>query len=138
MSEQNHPLGELMGTTMQKIKEIAGANTVVGEPITTPEGVLLIPVSRVSFGFASGGSDFTGKHQKAEQNNPFGGAGGAGVHITPVCFLVVKGDSVRVISINEPAYTTFDRVVELVPQVIDKVADWVDKSKDSEKDKEVF
>lgn len=136
MSEQNHPLGELMGTTMQKIKEIAGANTVIGEPITTLEGITLIPVSRLSFGFASGGSDFTGKHQKAEQSNPFGGAGGAGVQIIPVCFLVVKGDSVRVIPISEPAITTFDRVVEMVPQVIDKVTDWIDKGK--EKDKEGF
>ncbi|HHT16375.1 MAG TPA: sporulation protein YtfJ [Papillibacter sp.] len=124
-----HPIGDLMETTMQKIREMVDVNTIIGTPIVTADGISLIPVSKVSFGFASGGTDFKTKSQKESpsQGNSFGGGSGAGVNIVPVAFLVVKDGNVRLINITPPANTTVDRVIELVPEVIDKVRDIVNK-----------
>lgn len=129
MNEKNHPINDLMSTTMQKIREMVDVNTIVGQPITTPEGMTLIPVSKLSFGFASGGSDFVSKNHKPGENNTFGGGSGAGVNISPVAFLIVKGDSVRLLPVDPPASTTVDRVIEMVPEVVDKVTDFLDKKK---------
>lgn len=118
-----HPIGDLMETTMQKIREMIDVNTIVGSPIVTADGITLIPISKVSFGFASGGSDFQTKHQRENQNNSFGGGSGAGVNIVPVAFLVVKGASIKLLNIAPPASTTVDRIIEMVPEVIDKVND---------------
>ena len=85
MSEQNHPINEVLNTTMSRIREMVDTNTVVGQPIVTADGVTLIPVSKLSFGFATGGSDF-GKTPNVEKN--FGGGAGAGVNVTPVAFLI--------------------------------------------------
>jgi len=123
MNENNHPINDLMQTTMAKIREMVDANTVVGQPITTQDGVTLIPVSRLSFGFASGGSDFGGKAQQADKN--FGGGAGAGVSVVPVAFLVVKEGQVKLIPMGPPAADTASRVVELVPEMFDKVTDYV-------------
>lgn len=137
MSEQkNHPISELMSTTMQKIREMVDVNTIVGQPITTPDGVTLIPVSKLSFGFGSGGSDFTTKNQKPDAANAFGGGSGAGVKISPVAFLIVRGESVRLLNVDPPAASTVDRVVEMVPEVVDKVTGFLEKKK--EQDKEDF
>lgn len=129
MSENNHPINDLMSTTMQKIREMVDANTIVGQPIHTDDGVTLIPVSRLSFGFASGGSDFTTKNQKPDANNSFGGGSGAGVHIDPVAFLIVKDGSVRMLPVAPPPMNTVDRVVEMVPDVVDRVTGFIDKKK---------
>ena len=134
MSEQKHPINELMATTMEQIKNMAGANTVVGEPIQTEGGVTLIPVSKISIGFASGGTDFNGKN--AAKNN-FGGGSGAGVNISPVAFIVVNGTNVRVLPVSPPPASTVDRVIEMVPEMFDKVTDYIDKKKLDE-DKEEF
>lgn len=112
-----------MDTTMRKIKEMADANTVVGEPIVTSDGITLIPVSRVTFGFTSGGTDFHSKNKPSGAPSSFGGGSGAGVNIVPVAFLVVHGESVKLLNIAPPAATTLDRVVETVPEVIDRVGD---------------
>lgn len=125
MNENNHPINDLMQTTMAKIREMVDANTVVGQPIATQDGVTLIPVSRLSFGFASGGSDFGGKAQQADKN--FGGGAGAGVSVVPVAFLVVKEGQVKLIPMGPPAADTASRVVELVPEMFDKVTDYLDK-----------
>ena len=130
MKMDKHPIGELMETTMQKIREMVDVNTIIGEPILTNDGVTLIPVSKVSFGFASGGSDFSGKNKPADKPNTFGGGSGAGVHIIPVAFLVVRGESVRVINIGPPASTTVDRVIDMVPEVIDKVSGMIKKKEE--------
>lgn len=135
MSENNHPINDLMSTTMQKIREMVDVNTIVGQPINTPEGMTLIPISKLSFGFASGGSDFVSKNHKPGENNTFGGGSGAGVNISPVAFLIVKGDSVRLLPVDPPAATTVDRVIEMVPEVVDKVTDFLEKKKE---DKETF
>jgi len=120
-----------MSTTMQKIREMVDANTIIGQPITTPDGVMLIPISKISFGFGSGGSDFATKNQPANKDNAFGGGGGAGVNITPVAFLIVNGDSVKALPIAPPANTTVDRVIELMPEIMDKIP-FLNKKKKAE------
>lgn len=131
--EKNHPIGDLMSTTMQKIREMVDVNTIIGTPIRTDDGITLIPVSKLSFGFASGGSDFVTKNQKPEADNAFGGGGGAGVNISPVAFLIVKGDTVKLLPVAPPANTTVDRVVELVPEMFDKVTGFIDQKKAEDK-----
>jgi len=127
---EKRPISDLMETTMQKMREMIDANTIVGEPIITADGITLIPVSKVSFGFAGGGSDFSRKHNPA--NNSFGGGTGAGVNITPVAFVVAKGKDVDIIYVTPTPLTTVDRILETVPGVIDKVTDFLGKDKDSE------
>ena len=112
------PLSELMETTMNKIHEMVDSNAIIGEPINTMDGVTLIPVSHLSFGFATGGSDF-GKTPNVSKN--FGGGAGAGVNVTPVAFLIVKDGSVRILPVAPPAKDTGGRVVELIPEMFDKV-----------------
>ena len=121
---EKRPISELLEATMQKIREMIDANTIVGEPITTVDGVVLIPVSKLSFGFAGGGSD---QAKKQDLRDAFGGGIGAGVNITPVAFVVVKDDSVRLLHISPPASTTLDRLIETVPEMIDKVYDLIEK-----------
>jgi sporulation protein YtfJ len=125
MNENNHPINDLMETTMAKIREMVDTNTVVGQPIVTDDGVTLIPVSKLTFGFASGGSDFAGKNQQASKN--FGGGAGAGVSVMPVAFLVVKDGNVKLIPVAPPAADTAGRVVEMVPEMFDKVTGYIDK-----------
>lgn len=127
--EKQHPIGDLMTSTMQKIREMADANTIVGQPIQA-EGVTIIPISKVTMGFASGGSDFTTKNQKPESDNSFGGGAGAGVSVVPVGFLVVKGDVVRMLPVALPPYNTVDRVVEMVPDIMDKVTGFIEKQQE--------
>ena len=130
---KRHPIGDLMSETMQKIREMVDVNTIVGQPIRA-ENVTIIPVSKVSFGFASGGSDFVSKNQKPEGDNAFGGGSGAGVNIAPIAFLVVKEDSVRLLPVAPPAGTAVDRVVELVPELVDKVTGFIEKQQEKKED----
>jgi len=118
-------MNEFSESTVQKIKEMVDANTIIGTPITTPDGIMVIPVSKISFGVISGGADWS----KAVVNN-FGCSTGSGVTITPVAFLIIKDGNVRLINVSQPAITTLDRVVDMVPEVMDKVSDWRDKSKE--------
>lgn len=118
-------LPNMMQLTIAKIKEMVDVNSVVGDPITTPDGVTIIPISRVSIGFGGGGSDFVSKNVN-KQENPFGGGAGGGVKISPVAFLIVKDGSVRMLPVAAPANTTADRVVEMVPDVLDKVSAFID------------
>ena len=121
---EKHPINDLMSVTMEKMREMVDTNTIVGQPITTPDGVTLIPVSRLSFGFGAGGSDY------GKQPTPnFGGGAGAGVKVDPVAFLVVKDGITRVMPVAMPAMTTADRVLELVPDVMDRVENYIDKKK---------
>jgi sporulation protein YtfJ len=121
----------MVENTLAKIKEMIDANTVVGSPITTPEGVTILPISKISIGFAGGGSDFVSKNAN-KFDNPFGGGTGAGVNITPVAFLILRGDSVRMLPIAAPVSNTADRVVEMIPDVLDKISAFIDSKKPSE------
>lgn len=131
-----HPIGDLMATTMQKIKEMIDVNTIVGTPIRTDDGVTIVPISKVSVGFAAGGTDFTGKHQQQDQDNAFGGGSGAGINIIPIAFLIINGDSVRLLPVSQSSGGAVDRVVDAVPEVLDKVTDFLNKRKEKKKDKE--
>ena len=113
-------LPNMLDNTISKIREMVDVNSVIGNPITTPDGVTIIPVSKVSVGFGGGGSDYT-KNQEA-----FGGGAGGGVKVTPICFLIVKDGAVRMMPVAAPANTTADRIVEQVPDVLDKIASFID------------
>ena len=126
--ENNHPVNELMAETIRRIREAVDANTVVGEPIVAGE-ITLVPVSKISFGFGTGGSDFGGKAPKPLGENPFGGGGGAGVKVTPVCFLVVNGTSVKVLAVDAAPETSLDRVVDMIPDVVNKITGLMEEKK---------
>lgn len=130
-----HPLNDLMNSTMEKIRAMADANTVVGQPIITEE-VTIIPVSRVSLGVGVGGSDFASKHQKPGADNAFGGGSGAGISMDPIAFLIVRGDNVRLLPVIPPS-GPLDRVIDVVPEVVDKITDFVEKQQEK-KDNESF
>ena len=118
-------LPNMLESTIAKIREMVDVNSVIGNPITTPDGVTIIPVSKVSVGFGGGGSDFVSKNANHHEN-PFGGGAGGGVKVTPIAFLVVKEGSVRMLPVAAPANTTADRLVEMVPDVLDKVSAFID------------
>ena len=116
---------------LQRIREMIDANTVVGQPITTADGTTIIPISKVSIGFGGGGSDFVSKNLN-KMENPFGGGAGGGVKVSPVGFLVVAGGNVRMIPVAAAASTTADRLVEMIPDTLDKVSAFIDSHTNKE------
>ena len=114
-----HPIQGLMNVTMDKIRQMADSNTIIGKPIKTDDGTTILPVSRISFGFASAGPDFDGKN--AANKELFGGGSGAGVNIQPVAFLVVKDGCVRTIQLSDGS-NTIDRALTMLPELVDKVS----------------
>ena len=110
-----HPIQGLMNVTMDKIRQMADSNTIIGKPIKTDDGTTILPVSRISFGFASAGTDFDGKN--AANKDLFGG----GVNIQPVAFLVVKDGCVRTIQLSDGS-NTIDRALTMLPELVDKVS----------------
>ena len=128
-NNMEHPIGNLMDITMQKIKEMVDVNTIIGEPIQSPDGTLIIPVSKVSYGFASGGSDLP---TKKENKDCFGGGSGAGITIQPVAFLTVHQGEVRLINLK--GGDGLDKIVGMVPEVFDKVKGFIKDRKNKKKD----
>lgn len=125
-----HPIETIMSTTMENIRDMIDVNTVVGDAITPAEGTVIIPISRVSFGFVAGGGEYGLKTpQPAANDLPFAGGTGAGVTVQPMGFLVVKNDQVRL----TPAqyYAPVDRVIEMIPPLLGDVRRWIDKSADA-------
>ena len=122
--EKNNSLSELISTTMEHVRTMADANTIIGTPIQA-EGVTLIPVSRMSFVVAGGGTEFSTKKQPAGDNS-FGGGSGASAKLEPVAFLVVKEGSVKLLPVAPPPATTVDRVIDTVPEVVDKVTGFIE------------
>ena len=129
MEKKEHPLNDLMGSTMERLRSMVDVNTVVGEPILAGE-VTIIPVSMVSVGFASGGSDFASKNQRPEQDNSFGGGSGAGLKITPIGFLIVRGENEKLLPVMPPPGGAIDRAVDMVPDLVDKVTSFVEKQQE--------
>ena len=113
-----HPIQGLMNVTMDKIRQMADSNTIIGKPIKTDDGTTILPVSRISFGFASAGTDFDGKN--AANKDLFGGGSGAGVNIQPVAFLVVKDGCVRTIQLSDGS-NTVDRALTMLPELVEKL-----------------
>ena len=117
-------LPNMLENTIAKIREMVDANSVVGEPITAGN-VTMIPISKISIGYGGGGSDFTPKNTN-HQETPFGGGVGAGVKVTPIAFLIVKEENVRILPVAAPANTTADRLVEMIPDTLDKITAFIE------------
>lgn len=129
--EKNHPLGELMKATMEQVRAMADANSIIGTPIQA-DGVTLIPVSRMSFGVGGGGTEFSTKPNSTADKS-FGGGSGASAKLEPVAFLVLQGGGVKLLPVTPPPATTVDRVIETVPEMVEKVTDFIERQK-SKKD----
>lgn len=126
--EKKGALQDLMQTTMNKVHEMVDTNNIVGQPITTADGVTLIPISRVSFGFGGGGGDYG----KGGSKDNFGGGSAAGVKIDPVAFLVIKDGTTRVMPVAVPPVSTVDRIVDMAPDIVDRVGKIFGKKEDEE------
>lgn len=114
------PIEGLMSVAMENIKSMVDVNTIVGEPIVTPDGATIVPISRVSFGFGAGGSEFSAvPTDKKSDDHMFGGGSGGGASIKPVAFLVVNKDTIRILPVTN-TLSTIDRVVDMVPEAIGK------------------
>ncbi len=132
--ENSHPINDLMSTTLQKIREMVDVNTIVGAPITTPDETVIIPISKVCFGFGSGGTDY--KMGKGENDKVgFGGGGGAGISIVPIAFLICSQGDVRLLPVTAPPNSSVDRVIEAIPGLVDKVSSMLSKDKKQQKSK---
>ena len=127
--DNTNPIGKLKQSTMDNVKDMLKVDTVVGDPICTPDGITLVPISRISVGFGGGGVEFTQK--KIGGDRPYGGGNATGVKIEPIGFLVIKEGVIRMINVTPPANTTIDRLIDLVPQVMDKVDSFIEKQKNA-------
>lgn len=124
MSE--HPINNLMSTVMENIKGMIDVNTIIGDPVETSNGTMIIPISKVGFGFAAGGSDIPTKNPG---DKPFGGGSGAGVSISPIGFLVVTADQIKMVPVSS-GNTPIDKLVDYIPVAIDKVNGMIKKNKE--------
>ena len=119
-----HPINNLMGTVMENIKGMVDVNTIIGDPVETSSGTIIIPVSKVGFGFAAGGSDFSPRPDQTA----FGGGSGAGVSISPIGFLVVTADQIKLIPISS-TNTPIDKLIVYIHEVFDKVKGLIKNNK---------
>lgn len=126
--ENNHPINDVISVTMDKVRQMVDVNTIVGTPIVAGD-VTIIPVSKVSFGFGSGGSELSPKNMPADKRNPFGGGAAAGCNIDPIAFLVVRADSVRLLPVNAPGAGAVEKIIDLMPEIVNKVTTIIDKKK---------
>ncbi|MDP4106576.1 MAG: GerW family sporulation protein [Bacillota bacterium] len=128
----DHPIQGLMTTAMESLKEMIDVNTIIGDPVETPDGSVILTVSKVGFGFAAGGSEFKveqsqsqGQNQgqgqgQTQSNHPFGGGSGGGVSITPIAFLIVNSQGVKMLHLDESTHL-YEKILELAPQAVDKI-----------------
>lgn len=131
MSE--HPINSLMKTAMESIKEMVDVNTIVGDAVETSDGTVIIPISRVAFGFAAGGGDFEPEDTEEASAHPFGGGSGAGVSVRPVGFLVCSPSSgIRFMPVE--GNLLYDRLLDMVPQVLDKIKSMMGSGKEDDLD----
>lgn len=129
--QDKHQISDLMGVTMEKIRDMVDVQTIIGDPITVSDQVTIIPVSKVSYGFASGGSDLPAK---ANPKDLFGGGAGAGVSIQPVAFLVVQEDGVRLLQMDEGS-DALSSAIRSVPEVVDRISSLIRKPNSKNKEK---
>lgn len=120
----NHPLSDMLASSMGKLRDMIDVNTVIGSPITAGD-VTIIPVTKVSIGYAAGGSDYATKNYPPNRDNAFGGGTGGSIKVTPVAFLIVRGESVRMLPVAEPASTSMDRLIEQLPDLLDKAESYL-------------
>ena len=129
-----HPIEALMRTTMDNLKEMIDVNTIVGEPVETQDGTVIIPISKVCIGFASGGSEFSKEGKTDEKSKfPFGGGSGAGMTLHPVAFLVVSKDSIKLLPVNQA--NSIERIIDGIPDLIEEVVGYFRKDKKIDENK---
>jgi sporulation protein YtfJ len=127
--ENNNNVDSMAQSTIEKIKGMIDVNTIIGKSITSGNGITIIPISRVTYGFASGGSDFVSK--KDSSKDLFGGGSGAGVTINPVAFLVINNDDVKLLQI-ESFSGALDRIIAMVPDIADKISNLIKNRKNKQ------
>jgi len=133
-----HPIEGLMTAAMENLKEMIDVNTIIGDPVETPDGSVILTVSKVGFGFAAGGSQFNtnGKPNSGENNQgqqgggsglPFGGGSGGGVSITPIAFLIVNSTGVKMLHLDESTHL-LEKILDVAPSVVDKIQSMIKKN----------
>ena len=146
MAQEEHPIQGLMKTAMENLKEMVDVNTIVGEPVETPDGSVILPISKVGFGFAAGGSEFKmsdednrdRERQSLNQgDNAFGGGSGGGVSITPVAFLVVGKTGVQLLPLDSQTHI-YERLIDLAPQIMEKIQNSFKKKNEPQETKNNF
>ncbi|MDE3839911.1 sporulation protein YtfJ [Bacillus methanolicus] len=136
----DHPIQGLMTTALESLKEMIDVNTIIGDPVETPDGSVILTVSKVGFGFAAGGSEFvldgsgTGSSQEqgtvqGQSKHPFGGGSGGGVSITPIAFLIVNSQGVKMLHLDESTHL-YEKILDLAPQAVEKIRQMFDKKND--------
>jgi sporulation protein YtfJ len=140
----NHPIEEIMSSSMENIKNMIDVNTIVGDPIQGSDGTVIIPVSKVSFGFAAGGSEFKGetideynkkdKDEQIQYRLPFGGGAGAGVSIKPIAFLIVQNNVVKMLPVDH--INPIDKLLDYIPDLIEKANSLMDNCMQNKKTQE--
>ncbi|NNU83319.1 sporulation protein YtfJ [Geobacillus sp. BMUD] len=138
----NHPIQGLMTTAMENLKQMIDVNTIIGDPVETPDGSVILTVSKVGFGFAAGGSEFMldgqqnghqgtqagGNGQAQGNGHPFGGGSGGGVSITPIAFLVVNSSGVKLLHLDESTHL-YEKILDVAPQAFEKIQAMLKKNK---------
>mgnify|MGYP000516640029 CR=1 FL=1 len=142
MSEQQHPIEGLMVTAMNSIQDMIDVNTIIGEPIETSNNIVIIPISKVSFGFAAGGSEFKGetvdeytkrdKEEAIQYRLPFGGGSGAGVTINPIAFLVIQPNNVKLMPVNHTS--SLDKLLDYMPDLMEKANNMMNRCVQTKKE----
>ena len=142
MSEQQHPIEGLMVTAMNSIQDMIDVNTIIGEPIETSNNIIIIPISKVSFGFAAGGSEFKGetvdeytkkdKEEAIQYRLPFGGGSGAGVSINPIAFLVIQPNNVKLMPVNHSS--SLDKLLDYMPDLMEKANNMMNRCVQTKKE----
>jgi sporulation protein YtfJ len=150
----DHPIQGLMTTAMESLKEMIDVNTIIGDPVETPDGSVILTVSKVGFGFAAGGSEFKidssqgqsgnqGQNQgqsqgqgqgQSQSSHPFGGGSGGGVSITPIAFLIVNSKGVKMLHLDESTHL-YEKILELAPQAVDKIQQMLSKKDESKQNR---
>lgn len=132
---ENHPIEGLMKSTLENLKDMIDVNTIVGDTIEGKDGTMIIPISSVSLGFASGGSEIPKSNNSTDNKFPFGGGSGSGITLKPVAFLVIKNDYIRLLPVDQK--NTYDKIVDGIPQIIDILKNsFCKNSTEKDKDKE--
>jgi sporulation protein YtfJ len=138
----DHPIQGLMKTAMENLKQMIDVNTIIGDPVETPDGSVILTVSKVGFGFAAGGSEFnsTGAEEGDAQKSPklpFGGGSGGGVSITPIAFLIVSSSGVKILHLDESTHL-YEKILEAAPQTFEKIQGMFKKDKNNTKSKDEY
>jgi sporulation protein YtfJ len=140
---EQHPIEGLMKTAMENLKQMIDVNTIIGDPVETPDGSVILTISKVGFGFVAGGSEFStqsqakqssqgsgNSSQQSSSDHPFGGGSGGGVSITPIAFLIVNSSGVKMVHVDEQTHLV-EKLIDYAPQVVEKIQGMLSGKKDS-------